>query len=197
MELDDPFQEARWRQDDIDSFGISAIPTYEDAHHAGEELEHRQTTENVSIAQKFMGISFNRWKKYWRYHMKMLVYKRRALKKQGPIETWIPGYFSLQANKVYDFQPPEEYFSLYERAVFRSLESIEMRDWYTLPGPAEWWPEDYNFEKNGWDVDLNQQEACQKALDLFLGTEKPADYADLVFGTDEFQVVGKWSFISF
>ena len=25
-------------------------------------------------------------------------------------------------------------------------------DWVTLPGPAEWWPEDFDYAKYGFDV---------------------------------------------
>jgi hypothetical protein len=203
--VDDPFQEARWRQDDIESFGIDAIPTNKDAKIADAELDVKKSNINVSLADQLTNISWKHWKRHWRHQMKMLKYKIDALEKQGPINDWVRGYFSVKTNQILDFQPPEEYFSPYERTIFRALICTnpkdwltkETSDWYTLPGPAEWWPEEYDFAGNGWDVDCSRETAYQKALDLFIESSQPADYSDLVLGTDEFQVVGKWTLVEF
>ena len=43
----------------------------------------------------------------------------------------------------------------------------ESEGWYELPGPAEWWPENYNFAGSGWDLlneDLSQEYAFALAI---------------------------------
>ena len=35
-----------------------------------------------------------------------------------------------------------------------------------MPGPAEWWPEDYDYENNGWAPDKMDREPAEKTFDL-------------------------------
>ena len=79
----------------------------------------------------------------------------------------------------------------------RDWTTKETSDWYTLPRPAEWWPEGYDYARNDWDVNCSKEMAYQKALDLFVEFSQSSDYTDLVLETDEFQVIEKWAFISF
>ena len=65
--------------------------------------------------------------------MKMLKYKIDVLEKQGLINNWVRGYFSVKTNQILDFQSSEEYFSPYEQAIFRALicTNMKQKDWIT------------------------------------------------------------------
>jgi hypothetical protein len=52
----------------------------------------------------------------------------------------------------------------------------------TLPGPAEFWPNDYDYERYGFDVPLNSQ-GYKEAFDLIWAEERSLLY-DLVFPSD-------------
>ena len=54
----DPFQEARWRQNDIESFGLDAMPINQNAQMAGADLDLRESTNDMSLCNKFEKISF-------------------------------------------------------------------------------------------------------------------------------------------
>ena len=62
MELivDDLFQEARWRQDDIKLFGINAISTNKDTQIANAELDVKKSNVNILLATQLINI-------FWKY----------------------------------------------------------------------------------------------------------------------------------
>ena len=118
---------------------------------------------------------------------------------------WVDDYFRVKTNQILNFQSSEEYFFSYEQAIFHALICINTKDWitkktsdwYSLSEPAEWWSEEYDFEKNSWNVNCSQEMTYQKTLDLFIEFSQFTDYSYLVLETDEFQVVKKWTFVSF
>ena len=58
---------------------------------------------------------------------------------------------------------PHEFFTQAERAVWRSLVSSSQdtaESWVEFPGPASWWPIDYEYKKHGWVGALDPQKAC-------------------------------------
>ena len=48
-------------------------------------------------------------------------------------------------------------------------------EWITLPGPAEWWPEDYDFIKHGFDTPL-RDDGHQAAFFMLFARDKPAEF---------------------
>lgn len=66
----------------------------------------------------------------------------------------------MQTGQVHEIPPPHEYFTKKEQALFRNLNA-----WYfkseeiDLPGPAWWWPDDYDFKKHNWDADKDDRGA--------------------------------------
>jgi hypothetical protein len=47
-------------------------------------------------------------------------------------------------------QMPHQYFSPEDKACIRTLHRAYPTDWVTLPGPTDWWLDDYNFVKYGF-----------------------------------------------
>lgn len=53
------------------------------------------------------------------------------------------------------------------RALLRAAWAVKSGDWYDLPGPPEWWPDDVAYyEKHGFEVMATKQEGYRKALSL-------------------------------
>lgn len=84
---------------------------------------------------------------------------------------------------VYDLIPPHLYFTRREIAMWRNMSSWAMPNDIvniTLPGPAELWPEDYNFEKHGFYVDDKNKNNYQEAYAMVFADEEPERYC-LIF----------------
>ena len=58
--VDDLFQEACWRQDDIKLFEINAIPTNKDAQIANAELDIKKSNINILLTTQLINI-------FWKY----------------------------------------------------------------------------------------------------------------------------------
>ena len=65
------------------------------------------------------------------------------------------------------------FFFLREYVIFKNIISWADKDieegWYTLLGPAEWWPEDYDYEGHNFAMpreDMHQIEAYHLAMTL-------------------------------
>jgi hypothetical protein len=68
-------------------------------------------------------------------------------------------------------KPPHKFFSRREKSVLRTLICADdTREWYTLPGPAKWWPASYDFAKRGFEPEKNKQLVAgrKRALGIFL-----------------------------
>jgi hypothetical protein len=48
--------------------------------------------------------------------------------------------------------PPNEYFMPEEYSIFCINTSLNKDNWYTLPGPAKWWEDNYNYKGNGFNI---------------------------------------------
>jgi hypothetical protein len=83
---------------------------------------------------------------------------------------------------IFDIQPLHLFFTAGEWAVFKNMaswwslfsdadeeEKKEFKEgWYTLPGPACWWPDDYDFDGNGFslpDEDMRYEEVFSLVFD--------------------------------
>jgi hypothetical protein len=64
-----------------------------------------------------MLIAFRAWQRKWRGHIRSLDKKLRALSRDGPYEL----YYEIASGKVLDHEPPHDYFSIGERAVWKNM----------------------------------------------------------------------------
>jgi hypothetical protein len=58
-------------------------------------------------------------------------------------------------------------------------------DWYTLPGPAEWWSDDYDYERFGFDVELDIDGKYQRAFEMIYEDTPSQAFDMLLPGSDE------------
>ncbi len=77
-------------------------------------------------------------------------------------------------------QPPHEIFSEQYRVIFRNwhtwnVEDPEDPDWYTLPGHAKWWPDNYDFAENGFDISSSNIDEYKQAWDMVFAEKEPND----------------------
>ena len=61
----------------------------------------------------------------------------------------------MKINFISKYIPSHEYFSCEKWAMFRIIQATKKEDWYDLPNPAEWWKENYNYKKYGWNITNN------------------------------------------
>ena len=96
-----------------------------------------------------MKIAFRKWQKTWRKHITTFNQKCQDLNCL-PFSLWPKGH--IHQGRYYDVLPPHLIFTIGEKAIFKNMIAWmvgdESRGWYELPGPAEWWPNDYDFAKN-------------------------------------------------
>jgi hypothetical protein len=153
LDFDDPETERIWKEEDEINMGVIATP------HGDEESLQR------SLGKRLTKTAFKEWRNLWKGYTRSFEKGVRELE-MNPMSTWVRGYIHM--GEYYDFLPPHDFFSAGERAIFRNIASWSASDdgWYYLPGPADWWPENYDFEKHGWEPceeDLGQQAAFNLA----------------------------------
>jgi hypothetical protein len=51
--------------------------------------------------------------------------------------------------------------------MFKAFVAADSRNWYDLPGPADWWLDSYDFEKYGWDIDISKVSGYKLAYEYF------------------------------
>lgn len=100
-------------------------------------VQHTQLVQ--SLASKLASITFRQWQGHWSRQYSMVKHKTR----------WL---HSLQAGE-HPEGPPHTFFTHDERSFITSLLTsgviLDANGWYELPGPAAWWPDNYDFEKWG------------------------------------------------
>ena len=72
-------------------------------------------------------------------------------------------------------------------------------DWYELPGSADMWPENFNYEANGWTVSAVSRSGCKRLRRVFkviysnrMNEDMPADLIQLLHvRSDEVEDMGK------
>lgn len=172
--MTDPDAEAIWRQDDIDNDEILDTDTApEDARKYGFQSSQKLKKETIAI-------SFRGWQATWRSHIRSFKNKLCELSFRGPLEGsgWEKLVFELPMMKLHYVEPPHMFFTEGERAIFKNLSSWDCDDdaaspessWYELPGPSDWWPENYDYRRHGFDVsavNLRHQEALTLVLNDF------------------------------
>jgi hypothetical protein len=170
QEENEYLEEMRWQNDDAAFFGVSAIPSKEAATRAKEAVDYlvRSTNSNTDII-------FRGWWCFWKEQIAR--YKSK--------EEW------LDANAPY--KPPHKFFTLKERSAFKTLLAAgELAidgdtNWYQLPGPADWWSDDYDYAVNGFDIEPVQKVQDGRALawEILKENKQPVDWEKMVFGDSE------------
>lgn len=157
-----------------------------------------------------MSIEFRRWQKYWKTAVFQLRRKLRDLTRRGiaVLKELSPG-FDLQSGyvcinlcsnhkhltvlrTVYDLIPPHVFFTPREIAVWRNMASWMMPEDIvdiTLPGPAEFWPEDYDFEKHGFYMDTRNKANYEEAYAMVFVEEEPKRYGLIFLLDNELRVM--------
>jgi hypothetical protein len=171
LDPNDPLTEIIWRKDE--ECNEEADPTDVD-----EDLAAKGAGMHRNLGRTLVTIAFRKWRATWRHHI--ISYHRKCREvERHPFSTWIRGH--CHGGKYYDVLPPHLVFTIGERAIFQNMMAWmvdgESEGWYELPGPAEWWPENYDFAGSGWDPlneDLSQEYAF--ALAMSSGSEVPEEW---------------------
>lgn len=64
----------------------------------------------------------------------------------------------------------------------------ESNEWVTLPGPAEWWPENYDYAQHGFDTPLTN-DGYQSAFFMMHASEEPLEFGLVNPAENELQVL--------
>ena len=97
--------------------------------------------------------------------------------------------------RFYEVLPLYFVFTIGEKAVFKDMIAWMVTDdcggWYDLPGPAEWWPDNYDFGKYGWEApneDLVQEFVF--ALAMSTGDVVPEEWDQVLPTEEELGLIG-------
>lgn len=63
----------------------------------------------------------------------------------------------------------------------------ESNEWMTLPGPAEWWPENYDYAQHGFDTP-STNDGYQTAFFIVHSREEPPEFELVNPASNELQV---------
>jgi hypothetical protein len=165
---DDEDPEAIWRADDLAS-GFTIVKKSE------QEIIRDVQVARSELAGRMKLIAFQTWQGKWRDDIISLDKKLLNLTRHGPNKL-CP---QIGSGKVPHYEPPHDYFTIGERAVWRNMMAWKpapgdanreelMAGWITLPGPAHWWPHDYDYESCGFALpqqNIGQEEAFKLVLD--------------------------------
>jgi len=64
----------------------------------------------------------------------------------------------------------------------------ESKEWVTLPGPEEWWPENYDYVQHGFDTPLTNN-GYQTAFFMMHALEEPLEFKLVNPDENELQVL--------
>jgi hypothetical protein len=169
----DPTLESLWREDDLLSFGEAGMPTIEETKKAGEDLG---VVKKINLDK----IIFQHWQKFWKKGMRTFFRKLEKMECQHR-DDWEKWHFSLSTNRITEYILPEDHFTIAERAIFRAVAATGP-EWYNLPGPAEWWPDGYDYEKHGWEVtsDAVLTRKHDSALKLVFALNEPENVTEVI-----------------
>ena len=76
--------------------------------------------------------------------------------------------------------------------MFRNIATSDWSEWTELPGPAEWWPDDYDYEAHGFDYKFWLSKGSHAAaLDLLFdpGVQVHPLYASILQSNCELQTM--------
>jgi hypothetical protein len=123
---------------------------------------------------------FRHWLKFW--EDTAVSFEKKNLLAKHP---------AFQITGIMELYPPERVFSIVERSYFQATILYEADGWYDLPGLPEWWPDDYDFEQNGFDISDQKDRlymARNQALKLLESKVCPPLFSQMFFEADVFAV---------
>jgi hypothetical protein len=168
----------RLREDDLNNGHqiVSLTPAEEVA--AG-----RAIAESGSL--KVKAIAFKRWQRYWKNAIRSFKKKAALIGRFASTndfdDKWI---YHPPTNQIYEILPPHLYFSSAERAIFRNMSTWMTDAWYELPGPADWWPEDYDLVEHGF-APSNISRNFERAFEIIFEPTEPKDFVFVLPGDSE------------
>lgn len=178
---DDPaLLETRYRDDDMRNEGIDAMPSEEMVAFCkanGPKLIHAHGNMRPKLSKNF---EWRHWCKTW------LAATKIFLKKASKVDS-----NHCLAHVI----SPHDFFDDMDRAVWRTLVHSPLmcdeNDWVSLPGPASWWDDGYDFKHHGWEVTESfvMIEARKAALAILKGREKPKGFEDMTWSTKELMIL--------
>ncbi|KAB8291613.1 hypothetical protein EYC80_006413 [Monilinia laxa] len=193
-EEDEFLQERIWREDDERNGG--KVVSIEGSR---EEQEIRVFNSGIKRRQC---IEFRTWQNKWNEVLQSFKKKCYILNLRGMeyLISYGP-YINRRNGKSYDIIPPHKFFTVQERMIWRNLRiaidggAVENdSDWVQLPGPAEWYSKDYDFEKHGFHDPQEKSARLYKeilALLLFTGDYVPEEYRRVNFTCGDFRMMSK------
>lgn len=202
---DDPFYEKRVQANDAEN--KERLPTDMDIQNAKD-----RTTLRQEGAATMAHIQFKHWSRFWRHKLQKFFTQLVELSRRGDTQNWEKWHYDLHTNRVHEIEPPQMFFAdPAVRALFRNMgswmketseTSIKMlssvdsdndRDnqsgWYTLPGPADWWPDQYDYKKFGFDVEAGNGEKYERAFQMMFELTPPELFKWILPGMDELMMV--------
>jgi hypothetical protein len=85
---------------------------------------------------------------------------------------------------------PHEVFPISQQSLYLALQNSQDDEWYELPGPAAWWPDDYDYAGNGWEMDTddNVKKSQIFAIELLGKGTAPPDFQNMDWDYTLFRV---------
>ena len=201
----DPFYEKRVQANDIEN--QEQLPTDMDVRKAKNRATLRQEG-----AATMAHIQFKHWSRFWQRKLKKFTAQLIELSRRGDIQNWEKWHFDLRTNRVHEIEPPHMFFAdSAVRAIFRNMgswmeEETEIsteilssldcnidRDnetgWYTLPGPADWWPDHYDYKAFGFDIEAGDSGKYERAFHMIFELMQPESFKWILPGMDELMML--------
>ncbi|ELR02400.1 hypothetical protein GMDG_05458 [Pseudogymnoascus destructans 20631-21] len=145
-----------WETEDEDDEVVQEAMWREDEKANGvddvgiQKIQREMVAQSVATTKKVDQLGFSLWRRKWRVAYQSTIYY----------------------NKV----PPHLYFSKTEMAVWRNFTSWNLDgDNAYLPGPAEWYPDDYYTTQHGFHVDLDAGRAYE-AWEMLAEETEPTNF---------------------
>jgi hypothetical protein len=88
----------------------------------------------------------------------------------------------MNGREIFDIIPPHLFFTRQEIAIWVNMAVWDSSEDIELPGPAEWWTEDYDYVKYGFDIPLVDN-GQSEAFAMLFEDEEPIRY-NLIFPSD-------------
>jgi hypothetical protein len=110
------------------------------------------------------------------------------------LSNWIKWHYDPAINKIWKYEFLYLLFDIAaERALIRNMviwieKSDEKNDWYILSESAEWWDENYDYNKFGFDVGIDEIQKYEKIFQILFKNEKSKDFDLIQYIDDEFTI---------
>ncbi|ELR07736.1 hypothetical protein GMDG_08533 [Pseudogymnoascus destructans 20631-21] len=142
-----------WREDEkangVDDVGI-------------QKIQREMVAQSVATTKKVDQLGFSLWHRKWRVAYQSMLQLMKKVNTDPDFLEKLPPAIDPTTGIYYNKVPPHLYFSKTEMAVWRNFTSWNLDgDIAYLPGPAEWYPDDYDTTQHGFHVDLDAGRAYE------------------------------------